>query len=61
MFCSRCGTSLDGQSRNCPSCGAEVASTTLVDAVTAAPEVDDREIIAQALDSEYEILEVKYV
>ena len=57
MFCSRCGTSLDGQSRNCPSCGAEVASTTLVDAVTAAPEVDDREIIAQALDSEYEILE----
>ena len=58
MYCSRCGASFDGQHpRFCPSCGVDVGTTTPVEAVTMVPEVDDRAIVAQALDQEYEILE----
>ena len=55
MFCSRCGTEFTGQPKFCPSCGLDVMATTPVEAIGATGERTDREIVSEALASEYEV------
>ena len=56
MFCSRCGTKLDDNAKLCTKCGLDLTPTTPVKAV-ASGEVTERDIVAQALAAEYELLE----
>ena len=56
MFCSRCGTKLPDTTKLCPHCGLDLTPTTPVKAI-ASGEVTERDIVAQALASEYELLE----
>jgi serine/threonine protein kinase len=56
MFCSRCGTNLPDHTKLCTHCGLDLAPTTPVKAI-ASDEVTERDIVAQALASEYELLE----
>ena len=56
MFCSRCGTKLDDNAKLCTNCGLDLAPTTPVKAI-ASGEVTERDIVAQALAAEYELLE----
>jgi serine/threonine-protein kinase len=55
MFCSRCGTEFTGQPKFCPSCGLDLMATTPVEAIGATGERTDREIVSEALASEYEV------
>ena len=56
MFCSRCGTKLDDNAKLCSHCGLDLTPTTPVKAI-ASGEVTERDIVAQALASEYQLLE----
>ncbi|MGH7630779.1 MAG: protein kinase domain-containing protein [Gemmatimonadales bacterium] len=56
MFCSRCGSEVSSKSKFCPSCGLDLTATTPVHAV-AAGSVAELDLVREALDSEYEILE----
>jgi eukaryotic-like serine/threonine-protein kinase len=56
MFCHRCGTQLDDNAKLCTNCGLDLSPTTPVKAI-ASGEVTERDIVAQALASEYELLE----
>jgi serine/threonine protein kinase len=56
MFCSRCGTRLADNAKLCTHCGLDLAPTTPVKAI-ASGEVTERDIVAQALAAEYELLE----
>jgi serine/threonine protein kinase len=56
MFCSRCGTKLADNTKLCTHCGLDLAPTTPVKAI-ASGEVTERDIVAQALAAEYQLLE----
>jgi serine/threonine-protein kinase len=56
MFCSRCGTKLDDNAKLCSHCGLDLIPTTPVKAI-ASGEVTERDIVAQALAAEYQLLE----
>jgi serine/threonine-protein kinase len=56
MFCSRCGTKLADNAKICTHCGLDLTPTTPVKAI-ASGEVTERDIVAQALAAEYELLE----
>jgi serine/threonine protein kinase len=56
MFCSRCGTEVSQPTQYCPTCGLDLRGTTPAQAIMSA-EVTEQEVVAEALGSEYEILE----
>jgi serine/threonine-protein kinase len=56
MFCHRCGTNLADHAKLCTHCGLDLTPTTPVKAI-ASGEVTERDIVAQALAAEYELLE----
>src|SRR5262245_35433939 len=56
MFCSRCGTKLPDNAKNCSHCGLDLVPTTPVKAI-ASGEVTEADIVREALSSEYEIQE----
>jgi Protein kinase domain/zinc-ribbon domain len=56
MFCSRCGTKLADNTKLCTNCGLDLAPTTPVKAI-ASGEVTERDIVADALSADFEILE----
>jgi hypothetical protein len=56
MFCSRCGSEVTQPTQYCPTCGLDLRGTTPAQAIMSA-EVTEQEVVAEALGSEYEILE----
>src|SRR5919204_91853 len=56
MFCSRCGSEITGKSRFCPSCGLDLMATTPVHAI-ATGQLQEMDLVREALAAEYEILE----
>ena len=56
MFCSRCGSEVSQPTQYCPTCGLDLRGTTPAQAIMSA-EVTEQEVVAEALGSEYEILE----
>ena len=56
MFCSRCGTEVEKPSQFCPTCGLDLRITTPVQAI-ATGDVTEVDIVREALNAEYEILE----
>jgi serine/threonine protein kinase len=56
MFCSRCGSEITGKSKFCPSCGLDLMATTPVHAI-ATGVLQELDLVREALNSEYEIIE----
>ncbi|HEU5048794.1 MAG TPA: protein kinase [Gemmatimonadales bacterium] len=56
MRCSRCGSDVPSTSRFCSTCGFDLAVTTPVRAL-ATGEITDFDLVREALDGEYEVLE----
>jgi serine/threonine protein kinase len=56
MFCSRCGSEITGKSKFCPSCGLDLMATTPVHAI-ATGALQELDLVREALNSEYEIIE----
>jgi serine/threonine-protein kinase len=56
MFCSRCGTEIDSEPPFCPTCGLDLRTTTPGQAA-ASGDVSELDIIREALQSEYELIE----
>ena len=56
MFCSRCGSEVSQPTQYCPTCGLDLRGTTPAQAIMSA-EVTEQEVVAEALGTEYEILE----
>jgi len=59
VYCSRCGHAIDESARFCPSCGLDLAVSTPVARVTehTLGERSEADLVREALDTEYEILE----
>src|SRR5262249_43492871 len=60
MFCSRCGAGLHESAKFCPSCGLDLAAATPLAPGTAGANVhqaSDTDIVKDALQTEYEIVE----
>ncbi|MBA3658253.1 MAG: protein kinase [Gemmatimonadales bacterium] len=56
MFCSRCGSEISGKSKFCPSCGLDLMATTPVHGM-ATGQIQESDLVREALSTEYEILE----
>jgi len=56
MFCSRCGQEVQKATQFCPSCGLDLRVTTPIQAI-ATGDVTELDIVREALQGEYEILE----
>jgi serine/threonine protein kinase len=56
MFCSRCGHEVQKATQFCPSCGLDLRVTTPIQAI-ATGDVTELDIVREALQGEYEILE----
>jgi serine/threonine protein kinase len=56
MFCSRCGSEITGKSKFCPSCGLDLMATTPVHAI-ATGVLQELDLVREALNAEYEIIE----
>ncbi|HTS89189.1 MAG TPA: protein kinase [Gemmatimonadales bacterium] len=56
MFCSRCGTEVQKVTQFCPTCGLDLRVTSPVQAI-AAGDVTELEIVREALEGEYELVE----
>ena len=56
MFCSRCGTEVPASTQYCSNCGLDLRGTSPIQGITSG-ELTERDIVNEALDSEYEILE----
>ena len=56
MFCSRCGSEITGKSKFCPSCGLDLMATTPVHAI-ATGVLQELDLVREALEAEYEIIE----
>src|ERR671920_242912 len=56
MFCSRCGSEINGKSKFCPSCGLDLMATTPVHAI-ATGALQETDLVREALAAEYEIIE----
>ncbi|HEU4474650.1 MAG TPA: serine/threonine-protein kinase, partial [Gemmatimonadales bacterium] len=56
MFCSRCGSEINGKSKFCPSCGLDLMATTPVHAI-ATGAMEETDLVREALAAEYEIIE----
>jgi serine/threonine-protein kinase len=56
MFCSRCGTEVVKATQFCPSCGLDLRVTTPIQAI-ATGDVTELDIVREALNAEYELLE----
>ncbi|HEU5155210.1 MAG TPA: protein kinase, partial [Gemmatimonadales bacterium] len=56
MFCSRCGHEVEKATQFCPSCGLDLRVTTPIQAI-ATGDVTELDIVREALQGEYDILE----
>ena len=56
MFCSRCGTEVPASTQYCSNCGLDLRGTSPIQGITSG-ELTERDIVNEALSSEYEILE----
>src|SRR6185503_20947921 len=56
MFCSRCGQEVQKATQFCPSCGLDLRVTTPIQAI-ATGDVTELDIVREALQAEYEIVE----
>ncbi|HEX9692176.1 MAG TPA: protein kinase [Gemmatimonadales bacterium] len=56
MFCSRCGTEVDANSKFCPSCGLDLTTATPVAQSGEPSELAEIEVVRDALKDEYEVL-----
>jgi serine/threonine-protein kinase len=56
MFCSRCGQEVQKATQFCPSCGLDLRVTTPIQAI-ATGDVTELDIVREALQGEYEIVE----
>jgi serine/threonine-protein kinase len=56
MFCSRCGTEVQKATQFCPTCGLDLRVTTPVQAI-ATGDVSELDVVRDALQEEYELLE----
>ncbi len=56
MFCSRCGTEVQKATQFCPTCGLDLRVTTPVQAI-ATGDVTELDVVREALNDEYELLE----
>jgi serine/threonine protein kinase len=56
MFCSRCGSEVSQPTQYCPTCGLDLRGTTPAQAIMSA-EVTEQQVVAEALGSEYQIIE----
>lgn len=57
MYCSRCGTELGDESRFCKSCGLDVTQVSDKPIPEAEPDVNELDIVRDALKDDYEILD----
>ena len=56
MFCSRCGTEITGEARFCNSCGLDVTSVSGKPVPEADAEVNELEVVREALQEDYHII-----
>ena len=57
MLCQRCGTTAQGNSAFCASCGQDLAATTPMHAITERTDLTDLEIVREALQVDYDVRE----
>ena len=57
MFCSRCGSQINKESKFCPSCGLDLSSVTPLATGQVPAEQTDADLVRDALKDEYEIIE----
>ncbi len=56
MYCSRCGTEMSAESRFCNSCGLDVTSVSSKPILEPDSEVDELEVVREALQEDYHII-----
>jgi serine/threonine-protein kinase len=56
MFCSRCGTEVDANSKFCPSCGLDLTTATPVAQAGEPSELAEIDVVRDALKEEYEVI-----
>ncbi len=57
MLCQRCGTTVQGTSAFCASCGQDLGATTPMHAITERTDLTDLEIVREALQADYDVRE----
>ena len=57
MLCQSCGTTVEGSSTFCASCGQDLGATTPMHAITERTDLTDLEIVREALKADYDVRE----